>query len=344
VDLAHDGDLEVRQASGLPPPFFIMGCQGSGNSLLALVLDGHSRISVVLGTHFYPLFAPDRHRYGNLRRSSNIERLISDVRDVSTARGGTPPETHEVLAALTEPTFEGVLTAFLHLHARRHGKVRAGERTSQHYLYLREILEGFPESPVIFTIRDPRDTVLTIRDALGSGLDGSIRAWNKAFTSYSQAARPVHLVRYEDLVQRPDATVADVCAFLGERYEPAMLRFFERTPGHLRALPHHRKLFQPIDTAHVGEFRKMPIREIERIEAGCAQGMEALGYAFTTRRRERAAGERPEKRNVRGFLWGRLRYYGWSRERWRLGLLRWRAVLRVRGRYVLMLGFLRRDW
>lgn len=328
-----------------PPPFFIMGCQGSGNNLVGLILARHSRISVYLGTHYYVLFAADRHRYGKLDKSSNLTRLVRDFAEISKGRGVRAPEAEEILEALVEPTFEGVLTAFLRCHGRVAGAARVGERTSQHYLYLREILAGFPESPVIFMTRDPRDTAFTLRAGLGTGLDGSVRSWNRAFRSYVEAARPVHLVRYEDLVQRPVDTVEGICAFLGERYEPAMQRFFEQTPAHFQALPHHRRLFRPLDTTSVGVFRQLSAEEVETIEASCAEGMEAWGYPFTASRTERRRTRLVEPRGpTLGALTDRLRYYRWNWERWRPGLVRWKIVLRVRGRYILLLGFMRKNW
>lgn len=336
---------DPQETGEFPPPFFIMGCQGSGNNLVGLILARHSRISVYLGTHYYVLFAADRHRYGDLRRSSNLTRLIRDFAEISRVRGPGTPAPAEILEALVEPTFEGVLTAFLHSYAQAQGAARVGERTSQHYLYLSEILAGFPESPVIFMTRDPRDTAFTLRAGLGTGLDGSVRAWNRAFNSYVEAARPVHLVRYEDLVQTPVDTVEGICAFLGERYEPVMLRFFEQTPAHFQALPHHRRLFRPLDTSSVGVFRQLSAEDVETIEASCAEGMEAWGYPFTTSRTERRLTRPVEQRGpTLGALTDRLRYYRWNWERWRPGLVRWKIVLRVRVRYLLLLGFVRKDW
>lgn len=322
-----------------------MGCQGSGNNLVGLILARHSRIAVYLGTHYYVLFAADRHRYGNLEKPSNLARLVRDVVQMNEGRGTSTPTPADVLAALVEPTFEGVLTAFLRSYAQAQGAARVGERTSQHYLYLREILAGFPESPVIFTVRDPRDTAFTLGAGLGTGVHGSIRAWNKAFESYRDAPRAVHVVRYEDLVQEPAGTVARICAFLGERYEPEMLRFFEQTPAHFQALPHHRRLFRPLDAASVGEFRQMQAEEIRAIEAACAEGMEAWGYQFTAAPPQRRPPTQAEQRHrILDVLIDRLRYYGRDRARWRQGLLRWKIVLRVRIRYVLLLGFVRKDW
>lgn len=321
-----------------------MGCQGSGNNLVGLILSRHSRIAVYLGTHYYVLFSADRHRYGNLEKLSNLTRLVRDVVQMNDGRDESTPTCGDVLAALVEPTFEGVLAAFLRSYAKTQGALRVGERTSQHYLYLREIQAGFPESPIIFTTRDPRDTAYTLRAGLGTGLSGSIRAWNTAFRRYREASRPVHLVRYEDLVREPERTIGGICAFLGERYEPDMLRFFERTPPRFHALPHHRKLFQPLDATAVGAFRQLSAEEIETIEASCAEGMEEWGYHSVAARPRRPPATEERRRPLRSILIDRLRYYRLDRARWTKGVLRWKIILRVRTRYVLLLGFVRRGW
>ena len=72
-------------------PIFVMGCQRSGTTLLARILDSHSRVAVYLGTHYYPLFGPDRHRYGDIGKSSNLMRLIGDFRQAMQARRVPPP-------------------------------------------------------------------------------------------------------------------------------------------------------------------------------------------------------------------------------------------------------------
>lgn len=331
-------------AGKLSPPFFVMGCQRSGTTLVARILDSHSRIAVYLGTHYYLLFGPDRHRYGDLRKSSNLMRLIDDLREDTRVRGVNPPEAHEFLEALVAPTFEGVLTTFLHLYAQRQGKVRSSDKTPEHYFYLSEILEKFPESPVIFTMRDPRDAVLSIRKGMGTSLDGSIWAWSQAFLSYQRASRPVHLVRYEDLVRKPAETVEAMCAFLGERYEPTMFQYFEHTPVRFHTMSHHWKLFKPVDAGSIGNFRQMPTHEIERIEAACAAGMEAMGYPCTIFRPKVVKIRAPKKRSLLNFLLDRLHYYRWDRARWRRGWCHWKRVLRVRARYWLMLGPLRKNW
>lgn len=340
-------ELNNVVAGELPPPFFIMGCPRSGTTLVSRILDAHSRIAVYHETNYYPLFRPHLPFYGNLSKSSNLNRLITDVLESIRLQGlTTPPQKDEFRKALVAPTFEGVLTTLLHLHARQQGKAQSGEKTPRHFLYLSEILETFPESPVLFLIRDPRDTVLSNVKMFNSSIKDAAQLWNEAFLSYSRASRPVHLVRYEELVEKPGEVAEAMCTFLGEPYEPTMLSFFERIPETWRANPrvmHHPRLFQPVDRSSMGSFLRMSTQDIERIEVTCAHGMEALGYPFTIR--PRVLGRKTREKLSRVNFWiNRLRYYGRDWQRWRRGWFRWKMVLRVRARYLLMLGPLRNKW
>jgi hypothetical protein len=321
-----------------------MGCEASGTTLLSLILDSHSRIAVCRGTSYYSLFASERRYYGSLRNRANVIRLIKDFRETAKAHHVDPPEVDAMLQALPEPTFEGVLVAFLQLYARQRGKVRAGERSPKHYRYLPEILAGYPDSPIFFTMRDPRDVALAHK-GFGFDIAAAAASWNDAFQSYRAASGRPQLVRYEDLVREPEQTVEAVCASLGERFEPGMLRFYERTPAHYRGLPHHQRLFGPLDPGFVGEFRQLSDREIEAVEERCAVGMDALGYERVRPRRTDVQWEEASEsvaffRRVRN----RLGYYGWDRQRWSVGLRHRNIVLRARVRYVLHLGYWRDDW
>lgn len=312
----------------MEPPFFIVGSPRAGTTLLSRILDRHSRLAVYHETHYYPLFRSELHRYGDLRRPANLKRLIEDVREVTRVQGFmAPPTTEALLEALPEPTFEGVLATLLWLHARQHGKLRAGDKTPGHHAYLGDILENFSDSPVIFVLRDPRDTVHSMRRALGVSLNGAAWMWNQAFRSYRNFSDRVHLVRYEELVTEPKRIVAPLCTALGQEFENDMLRFFESIPQSLAARPNFSKLLKGIDTESVGKFDRMAVDDIRRIEALCAEGMETLGYPFSTREITRMSTRPP---TMLEFIRDRLRYYGTDRKRWRRGWMHWKIVLRLR--------------
>jgi len=324
----------------IPPPIFIMGCPRTGTTLVSQIIDSHSRMATYHEINYYPVFRPMLRYYGDLRKSSNLTRLLEDLLAHIRMQGEVPPEIEELRQTLVAPTFEGILTTLLYLHARRQGKLRGGEKTPKHYAYLPEILAGFPQSPVVFLMRDPRDTVLSLRKSFGESIDNAIQWWNQAFLSSQRASRPVHLVRYEELVQKPADVVKSMCAFLDEPYEPAMLSFFERIPDQFRNHPNLGRLAGPVDPASVGNFRQMSPSDIGQIEAACAAGMEALGYVATTHPKVVKA-TAPARPNFFRFALGRLRYHGLNRERWRRSWFRWRMVLRLRARYLLTLGPLR---
>jgi hypothetical protein len=316
------------------PPFFILGAPRSGTTLISSILSSHSRLAVYIESNYYPFFRPHLRRYGDLARPENLRRFVSDVGEIIRTQGRMEvPAPEEFLEDLVAPTFEGVFATVLRLHARQQGKIRGGEKTPGHHMYLPEILERFPDSPVIFVMRDPRDVVSSLRQAFGASLEGAAWTWNQAFLSYQKSGAHTHLVRYEEFVQDPAARSAALCAALREPYEAAVLRFFEQARKTSRPVPlHHQKILEPIDATPVGRFARMPRREIEWIESACAAGMEALGYEFTSGRPHPRPVARP------GRLVGvsdQVRFYGVNRTRWWRAATRWKIVLRVRARYLL---------
>jgi len=324
-----------------PPsaPFFILGCTRSGTTLISRILDSHSRLAVYHESHFYHLLRHDLHRYGNLEQSANLRRFLTDVREVlQRQRKMTVPTEDELLAALMEPTFAGVLATVLSLYARQHGKLRGGDKTPGHHSYLAEITAQLPHSPVIFLLRDPRDTVVAIREKFGTSLKGATALWNAAYLTYTKFSGRVHLVRYEELVRHPTESVQALCAHLGESYEPRMLRFFEHIPDRLARIKYNQDLLTPIDASHIGRFREMSKSEITRVEAACGMGMEAMGYDFSGTKPRILPIKAPTKLE---FIIDRLRFYGWNRYRWHRGWIRWKVVLRLRLKYFLSLEWLR---
>jgi Sulfotransferase family len=308
-------------------PLFVVGSPRSGTTLFSRILDSHSRIAIYHESHYYPIFRPDLYRYGDLRSPRNLRRLIEDVREVTRVQGFmAPPSTEEFLEILDEPTFEGVFAALLRLYSKKHAKARCGDKTPGHHAYLSEILEKF-DSPVIYILRDPRDVITSIQTAFHTSLDGSIRTWNQAFYDYKRFSRRVHLIRYEDLVSDPRQTIESACAYIGESFEAEMFNFFERIPQRLTTRPIFKKLTRQLDRDSLGRYRGLPQDALKRIEACCAEGMEALGYPFSQAMVTSVAMPPPSKLD---FALDRLRYYGTDWKRWRRGWMRWKIMLRLR--------------
>lgn len=336
-------DLTPQEGNGVP--FFIVGAPRSGTTLAARLVDSHSRLAVYLELNYYPIFRPIAHLYGDLSRQGNRRRFLSDVIENVRVQRGEPPRIDELEQFLVVPTFEGILTAFLDLHAHKQGKTRGGEKTPLHYRYLADILAGFPESPVLFIIRDPRDVVLSMSKAWNASVQEGARVWNDAFLRYFEtASSAVSLVRYEDLVNDPTGACAAMCRALGQSFEPQMLDPPDVVPKRLKDVRHVdlEKLSGPVVRSSVGNHREMGPERIREIESACAMGMEAMGYEFSARPRSTAAPVVEDPGFFR-FSWQRLRYYGRNSVRWRHGIFRWRTTVRVWLHYLIRLRLLRHE-
>lgn len=303
-------------------PFFIMGCPRSGTTLVSRIVDRHSAIAVYHESQYYPIFRPALDYYGDLADRRNLSTFLADVRESIRLQGVEPPAVEEIFEALERSSFPGVLEAVLAIYARSHGKRRGGDKTPAHYAFLDEIRSGFPKSPILFVIRDPRDTVLSMHKTFRTPVADGARMWLSAYQSYASNGSAVHLVSYERLTENPEAVTRALCEFLGESYEAEMLQFFEGVPERIATRAHLAKVQGPVDAGSVGGYRELPATDIAIIESLCAEGMQALGY-------ERATDATPQiLASYRPGLVVRIRerllYYGTDRERWRRGLFRWK--------------------
>lgn len=137
------------------------------------------------------------------------------------------------LAGALTPGFSGGIATTLELYD--HVRAITGKPvivdSTKHYLRAAAIYLARPEiTRVLLLVRDGRGVFYSgLKHGLGR--NRSVRAWRN---HYQRALRLLDrhvpnahrcLVRYEDLVVDPPATLARVCAFLGLEYRPAMLDF-----------------------------------------------------------------------------------------------------------------------
>jgi hypothetical protein len=343
VDLKKNDNMEKTPGTHREDTIFIMGCQRSGTTLVSQLLANHPSIATYHESFFYHIFFNELRYYGNLERPRNLQRLVNDVTDVvvtqSREEGNSgkkfTPGASEVMASIHGKRFEDVITGVLRLYASRSGKRRGGDKTPENYMFLNEIQSGFPDSPIIYLMRDPRDTVLSSSDMFGTSIEKGARMWNKAFERFAGASKPVHLVHYEKLVTHPEEVLGEICEYIGEEYDPDMFSFFEKLPEDFARREKKGLLGKPISSASIGNYRNMPQEDVRKIEAMCAKGMAAMGYEFTFSETERLKVEilQPKEPSILSQLLERLRYYGLNTSRWRHGWPRWRLLIRNRLRY-----------
>lgn len=233
---------------------FVCGCGHSGTSLMLAMLDAHPDIhGIAMETAAF-------------RQKWKPEQIVAYFRD-----------THAPAA-------------------REKGARILCEKTPKHIKHLKQIRAVFPDARIVVMVRDARDVVHSLTKR-GLALDRAIWRWNEedeiALAERDNAAPDTVVIRYEDLIADPAATLTRICAHIGVTFVPAMLDFHasERRWFEEAARPEdddatriqHRslrdwQLHQPLMDRR-GVWRdELPPETVQRIETECAPLMRAFGY------------------------------------------------------------------
>lgn len=321
-----DGDAEhgSMTMAGLPPtsgrgdddtPFFIVGSGRSGTTLLRSLLSAHSDLAVTPETHFMKR----ADRAGAARRDAPAD-FTAFWRDLTTWKRfvdlGVQPD--DVLARIQHAgsfTFRTIFAAMLQTYGDSRGKRRVGEKTPGHRFYLDRIFTWFPGTRILVIRRDPRDVVashLLSPWVTGQMSPNRLRAplvrrlrlfhvaerahlWRQANGKLLAGATEdprMHVVVYENLVTEPERELRQICAFLGEEYQPSMLN--RRAPARTTSdqetagdgaawtdweKTHNVNADAPVSAGSIGQWReRLSAKEAALVESICGPTMKRYGY------------------------------------------------------------------
>jgi hypothetical protein len=128
---------------------------------------------------------------------------------------------------------------FYRLYAKQQGKPRYGDKTPIYCEHVARIKSILPEARFVHIVRDGRDVSLSLRRmwfAPGQDIRTLALYWQQMVRKARDAGRRsgAYLeVSYEDLVHNPQPVLETVCRFIEIDFDPAMLRYWERTPERL---------------------------------------------------------------------------------------------------------------
>jgi len=149
-----------------------------------------------------------------------------------------PPDDFGRTLATEERTERGVFRALLRVYAEYHGRLVMGEKTPHHLAYVDELLEWFPDGRVVHMVRDPRAVYVSDRQRRRGKprrpyswvmnvprlletvlLMQTTYVWADAARRHGRLARRYPeryvMLRFEDVVSQPDATLPRLFEFLG---------------------------------------------------------------------------------------------------------------------------------
>jgi hypothetical protein len=245
-------------------PFFIIGSQRSGTTLLRLILNAHSEIAIPEeGTFWMPLLRSLKGRYNEPIPETSLNRYINYIEKNDQFRAWFMRgcSLSELLKGGQSVSLRILMNAVYEEYARVHSKKMWGDKTPSFFRMVNELSSFFPEAKFINVIRDGRDVYLSLKDREKGRKNIAVAAleWRhkvqKVKKSFSRfPSDRVLNVRFEDILTDPERRTKDICAFLGIRFEDRMLQFY-KTSHKFIGEHHSERIFRPISAEAAGKWK-----------------------------------------------------------------------------------------
>ncbi|MEM7501095.1 MAG: sulfotransferase [Pseudomonadota bacterium] len=273
-------------------PFFIVGSQRSGTTMLRLMINMHSRLCVPFESAFIVEFFNKRDVYGDLSEKRNVEAMLDAIVEHSyVKKGNLIADKREILSApITD--YASLLAAIFEAYARNAGKARWGDKTPRYVTDIDVLVKLFPGCKIIHVVRDGRDVALSLR-ALSWGTKHVPRLaqewrWKTllAHKMGSLLGDDYLEVRYEDLVLKSEDTLRCICSFLSEDFQPAMLDYSESAKSEMptESMAYHSTSVKPPDESKVFKWETgMSAADQTLYEHSARDALDQFGYKLMNR-------------------------------------------------------------
>ena len=273
---------------------FLMATERSGGNLLTKILDSHNQVCGPTPSHLIRVMSLNRLAYGDFHSDKNWEMLLNDIVDVMSHQLGKWVSSFNVglLSELvSERSLSEVIKVIYELETSKNNKKKVFIKESHLYKFIPFLLENFPEAKFVYLVRDPRDMALSWKKSYNThhkgGVMGASEVWKQDQEmgllnfGYLYDTGRTCLVKYEDILQCPEATIHRICDHLTLEYDPEMLGFYNGKTVRKNAerLSSWSNTTQPLMKNNLGKYKnELSRHEIEYIESFCAEEMKILGY------------------------------------------------------------------
>ncbi len=227
----------------MPGPIFIIGAMGSGSTLLRLILDSHPNIAIPRETGF--MRAYNAHQFIPFKWSG---------RNWAKRMGWTRQELDEELAAFYDRIFMR--------NVERQGKTRWGDKTPYHTWHVDDMARLFPEAQFVGIVRHPGACVSSNMNRWGHGVKQASYHYSRYNREIARQAGALGdrfaIVRYEDLVLRPEELLRELLDWLGEPWSTDVLEHHtvQGARGGRLKVEGRSRVDDPIDTSRVTKWTK----------------------------------------------------------------------------------------
>ncbi|NVB39421.1 sulfotransferase [Pseudenhygromyxa sp. WMMC2535] len=299
--------------SSSKPGIIVVGSPRSGTTLLRRLLDAHPGIAC----------PPETYVFSAAARFLHHDRFAAGLRiGVVDGLAFAGFEEDEVLARL-----RGMCFGFLDDYAARQGKARWAEKTAFHSFHLpaiRRLCTGHVKFVCLH--RHGLDVAVSLRDLVDKTggyvselhdylrrwpepLEALTRAWVDVETEIAELAEGEDAIslRYEDLVEDPEAEVRRLLEFLDEPWDAELLPRALGEAGTMGFGDWKTYARKAIDRSSVGRWQGLPEPVLAKLAGICNPTLTRLGYEAVEADLEGPDPESARRRYQMGLLLNRSR-------------------------------------
>ena len=271
--------------------FFLVSTGRCGSTLLQAMLSSHPRLYIPPELRYFGRHDPITAFTDPLPDSDVEAYLANCARDPWWQDMGLDRASfEEAIRGDLRGSRDIYLWILGHIAERRgNQKPRIGEKTTYYALHGPRIDELFPKAKFIHMFRDPRDVAASYLEqywcSKGTAL-GCARWIKRVYEHADQLAARLGpkrfcAVRYEALVEDPKRELTRLCEFLGEDYDPAMLRYGDRAAtGYLEVEEGWKGMTrEPLTPSRIGRYEgRLTPRQIWTVDHALGRLLTQYGY------------------------------------------------------------------
>jgi len=280
---------DIVSELGQYPSFFIIGAQRSGTTLLRLLLNQHSMLSIPEEAGFLMPYIQKNNledpRPLSPRERQTLVRYLSQNRQYQ--KWNLEIDVLDPILT-TELSLRQAIGYLYWVFAQRHNKKICGDKTPSFIRKSNLLLDIYPDAKLIHIVRDGRDVYLSLKK-IGEHSAASIAVVSYEWKVKLSIIRGVILthpertmeLRYEDLLCYPEKTLKSVCDFLGVSFETEMLNFHQ-TSEKLVDYYYSELIFRPLDPSNTRKWVKSftPF-ELKKYDFFSRKTLRMYGYPVT---------------------------------------------------------------
>lgn len=284
-------------------PILIMSSERSGSNLLRHMLGAHSQISAPPPAHLWPNISKHCHLFGDLTNKDNLRALTLQAIKLTNTLGshlawGYDIDPDEVIENVSHKTISGLLGALYDDYAKKHGTSMWVCKEIDLFDYALNVRSAYPSTKILYLCRDGRDFAGSVKKVASHDqhVFAIAHQWKRqqvkclaVFQELSDLGC-IRVIRYEDLITKPERHLRSICEFVGTPFESEMLNFHKTADARSDADKSHywTNLKQPVMSDNQQKFLKeLTPREISIVEAVAGDVLEILGYKRMTEKPQR---------------------------------------------------------